>query len=690
MLKKTFAILICLACLTACAAAEGLPGLEPLPDLVPSILPADELTLAAFGSDMTLELHFTGERLEASADTEGYARLVLDFNIANFDLVDYDLNENVSAQLTYDGTYVYEAACAFEQPVIGMLIETPGSLTFELPGAVAADGGDRLVLTLTLADTVGSVYVDVSGQAAALGFAAVAADAAQGLSIRMMSERIYAEWDGQRQDGLRYLTVELELFNNSDATYTVADALSASISYQLLYTYPARIRTARPTLAPMETQTAVLLFELPYMVVKDDDAASVLTVLVEGQPQDIGFRMSQAVPPLHAYRFFREWKTWLDAEAACEAMGGHLAVITSQAENDLVESLFENDYAWYGGFKDEQYVFHWVTGEPFEYTHWRSGEPSSSSEMYLGSYYNKEWNDYSGTSSTLTGYVCEWEDAALCPYEDCATMDADSACLQADPEFRFDELTAREGLQCRTASVRAFQSHAEGSNANYRRLIVDLAVINRGAAEAALEGTLQAVLSFRTRYTFDPVITYSGAVLAPLTVGSARLAFDVPAMVLNGKDEEVVLSLTVNGEPADSGFRISECKAASHAYSQIRQASSWDAAKAACEAMGGYLVTITSAEEEAFVETLFRVNDHPWYGGYADMERVWHWVTDEPFEYTNWGSSEPNNSGGSEDCLDTYSGTYWNDSSRTTEKTFICEWDDVSLVPEDVAYKPFP
>src|SRR5258708_25157677 len=90
---------------------------------------------------------------------------------------------------------------------------------------------------------------------------------------------------------------------------------------------------------------------------------------------------------------------------------------------------------------------------------------------------------------------------------------------------------------------------------------------------------------------------------------------------------------------------------------------SWDAANAEAAAAGGYLATITSAAENAFVFSLIddptywkqSANGHgPWIGGYqlpgsSEPDGGWTWVTQtgvpapEDFAYSNWETGEPNN-----------------------------------------------
>lgn len=85
----------------------------------------------------------------------------------------------------------------------------------------------------------------------------------------------------------------------------------------------------------------------------------------------------------------------------------------------------------------------------------------------------------------------------------------------------------------------------------------------------------------------------------------------------------------------------------------------WEAANTAASARGGYLATLTSAQENAFVYSLVAndpafwrptgpVNgEGPFIGGYknpADPQNPaanWHWVTGEPWAYTNWVPIEP-------------------------------------------------
>ena len=117
----------------------------------------------------------------------------------------------------------------------------------------------------------------------------------------------------------------------------------------------------------------------------------------------------------HKYEIFRETLTWEEAKAACEAKGGHLATITSQEEQKMIESLnTQNSKLWIGGYKNSAGEWCWVTGEPWEYQNWGDGEPNNSSNVVADescvAVWPVKWNDLANSNTyEQSGYICEWE-----------------------------------------------------------------------------------------------------------------------------------------------------------------------------------------------------------------------------------------------------------------------------------------
>ncbi len=85
----------------------------------------------------------------------------------------------------------------------------------------------------------------------------------------------------------------------------------------------------------------------------------------------------------HKYYLLAE-NTWQNSEAEAVALGGHLATVRNQAEQNWIFSTFNsfggtNRSLWIG-FNDAGSEGHytWISGEPVTYTHWLTGQPDNA------------------------------------------------------------------------------------------------------------------------------------------------------------------------------------------------------------------------------------------------------------------------------------------------------------------------
>ena len=119
----------------------------------------------------------------------------------------------------------------------------------------------------------------------------------------------------------------------------------------------------------------------------------------------------------HHYRLVDEVAdlSWTSAKQACEADGAHLATVTSAAEAAFIAELCNDRYMYLGASDhEEEGVWKWADGTPWEFTHWMPGQPNdySGSEDYLATYDGGEWVDvdHSGEDFWMPkGYICEWD-----------------------------------------------------------------------------------------------------------------------------------------------------------------------------------------------------------------------------------------------------------------------------------------
>ncbi len=151
-----------------------------------------------------------------------------------------------------------------------------------------------------------------------------------------------------------------------------------------------------------------------------------------------------------------------------------------------------------------------------------------------------------------------------------------------------------------------------------------------------------------------------------------------------------VLSLLPINITANASNTASQNIFNGHTYSIFDEVMYWEDAKDFCEKMGGHLVTITSPEEQDYVQSMVIDYNKPcWIGAYRlGTDTKWSWVTNERFEYTNWDEDEPTlyHKGEIEIYVGIYANDYdtsysttgkWNDfrKSTTTVQGFVCEWD---------------
>jgi hypothetical protein len=107
----------------------------------------------------------------------------------------------------------------------------------------------------------------------------------------------------------------------------------------------------------------------------------------------------------------------------------------------------------------------------------------------------------------------------------------------------------------------------------------------------------------------------------------------------------------------------------------------------------GYLVTVTDADEQAFLDAANNGTQRYWMGGSdAAVEGEWRWVTGPEagqlfwlggpggtaIGYANWFAGEPNDAGDNEDgLLGREPGLGWNDLPLSVSRPFVVEYSAV-------------
>jgi T5SS/PEP-CTERM-associated repeat protein len=110
---------------------------------------------------------------------------------------------------------------------------------------------------------------------------------------------------------------------------------------------------------------------------------------------------------------------WFGAESAASALSyqginGNLVTLTTQQEDNFVFANLGGNSAWLGGFQppgspEPAGGWQWITGEPWNFTHWGPFEPNNSfgTEDGLAYHLDGNWNDATRTG-IAGGYIVEF------------------------------------------------------------------------------------------------------------------------------------------------------------------------------------------------------------------------------------------------------------------------------------------
>nr|XP_020476711.1 macrophage mannose receptor 1-like isoform X2 [Monopterus albus] len=107
--------------------------------------------------------------------------------------------------------------------------------------------------------------------------------------------------------------------------------------------------------------------------------------------------------------------------------------------------------------------------------------------------------------------------------------------------------------------------------------------------------------------------------------------------------------------------------------------ANWSYARSWCREQGGDLAVIDNQYENDFVSSYLRELHYPTWIGLSDLveENQYAWSDGvSPVLYTNWNENEPNNAGGTENCVAITHNHHvtgmWNDDACHKDQSFVC------------------
>ena len=379
----------------------------------------------------------------------------------------------------------------------------------------------------------------------------------------------------------------------------------------------------------------------------------------------------------HKYAICNYAVSWNDALEFCKEQGGYLVTITSEREQKVIEQLLK-DYGkkeayWIGAKKDN--TWQWLTGEKFEFTHWAEGEPNSKEPVMVGQiFFTKRengdlfaWDDTwangdIGQGIQSQGFICEWDNSAVGVVLEKNKHKVIDQNMFMDNEFY-------ENYFCMLCIL---------TQQKYRMI--------ENAISYSFD-SLFGVVNQQSKSLKNFLLKKEKVNIYQSNYESLNNVFDDK---INNKKKE-----SKNIKDKDTVIFSGEIDYNGHKYAICNIDTTWEKAEKICELVDGYLVSITSAEEQKAIEELvflYSEKEEYWIGAYK--KKTWGWKNGEPFKYTNWAKGEPDSE---EDVMVAHmysplkkgkQAYFWDDTrspgdSKGAEKNhgFICEWDesDVSI-----------
>lgn len=193
--------------------------------------------------------------------------------------------------------------------------------------------------------------------------------------------------------------------------------------------------------------------------------AAVLTALIIAALAGAAYWSSRKRPPSppddvvefggNYYKAYFENVSWHQAFEKCIRVGGHLAIVTSQPEDEFVAGI-SRGHVWLGASDEhEEGAWAWIDGARMSYANWDSDEPNNTTSRETGeqedylmmSKYGK-WNDLARSSHVIDGYVCEWEGSAYPELHGISSADdLHTALKRANPEYNGEGVVhVRDGV----------------------------------------------------------------------------------------------------------------------------------------------------------------------------------------------------------------------------------------------------
>lgn len=455
---SAFTLLLLIFAIPTEAFGEDFDGLEGVIVLNPSDEDAKTSSNTSNSGNEGLDLTVKENAVERISET--YSNIILNVSLMNWDVSGYQLDDAVSAQLYYQDQFEYPATMDFHgETEIGMLVNLDGTLTFTVPNIVAMADKDSIELELVVLGETYTEELDLTAAAKKV-FEEVGMPfdyenrGNDELELNLGSIQIFDTWKGEKDEKYKWIVQDFSMINWSGSQKEINESLYVLLTYMDEYGFEAQVEFPQEQLDSLEMVQGSLIFHVPVIVTTAEEGTLALQMNLSDNEWVEDFDISKAsvldnwgrlntVFPYESENAVKdidrytegnaenilEWNNhfylmvevsdpyeyyyaWDETKEYCEKMGGHLATITSEEEQEVIENYLESyaeyDHYWLGGYRESGDSWKWITGEECEVYNWDSGEPNGTGD-YIEIYSDGTWDDTHNDNTDMEGYICEWE-----------------------------------------------------------------------------------------------------------------------------------------------------------------------------------------------------------------------------------------------------------------------------------------
>uniref|UniRef100_A0A8C3KED6 MRC1 protein n=1 Tax=Calidris pygmaea TaxID=425635 RepID=A0A8C3KED6_9CHAR len=416
-------------------------------------------------------------------------------------------------------------------------------------------------------------------------------------------------------------------------------------------------------------------------------------------------------------------ETWFGARDFCRAIGGDLACIHSEEEQNLIISL-RRDYIhfsyWMGlSALDSDGGFIWSDGSPVNFEKWAHGEPNNydgneKCGVFSG-YNNMNWNDlYCGY---MQDYVCQIKKGAPLKPEPSSTLNYEYVVGEEDwiiynhKEYYFSKdpmpmEKAREFCRKNSSDLAVIESESEKNFLWKYTFYKDWGNNFYIGLSVSLDRTFRWMDGTPVNYVAwapnEPnfanndencVVMYAQTgTWNDLNCGSVELFI---CERLNSTFRPTVAPTSPppkGGCPED--WLLFDNKCFKVFGLNENDTLTWHGARNNCIDLGGNLATISKKEIQAFLMSLLKTAETDAWIGLNDInqEHTYLWTDGSPVYYTNWGKGSRSYFS-KDDCVFMTKNPIeqagkWKDEECKASKSYICQKNSDPKLPNSQPVVP--